>query len=302
MIGPIFYDQRQSVDGLATYSPSAGKPARFNTMVERFHPTVPRPPVYPVAREDLYQVHDKTYVDGVFAGSINNGFENNDRRVPEACLWTIGSLVSAALHAPTQPLAVCSPTSGFHHAGYALGGGFCTFNGLLVAAAMFIETHPDTKVGILDCDVHYGDGTDDILKRKPTLARQVVHHTSGRHFHGRDDPDEFFLWLEEAIADINARNCDLVLYQAGADMHIKDPLGGFLDDAQMRQRDRTVFRKLQGGLVWNLAGGYQPNRGGSLSTDPVLEIHLATMEEANASGEVRLKMHEHRSNQKGRYK
>lgn len=246
-------------------------------------------------------MHDKTYVDGVFAGSINNGFENNDRRVPEACLWTIGSLVSAALYAPTQPLAVCSPTSGFHHAGYALGGGFCTFNGLLMAAAKFIEKNPDAKVGILDCDVHYGDGTVDILKRQPILARQVVHHTSGKHFHGRDDPDEFFLWLEEAIADINARRCDLVLYQAGADMHVKDPLGGFLDDAQMRQRDWTVFRKLQGGLVWNLAGGYQPNRGGSLSTDPVLQIHLATMEEAKASGEVRRKMHEDRRYQKGRY-
>ena len=46
-------------------------------------------------------------------------------------------------------------------------------------------------------------------------------------------------------------------------MHIEDPLGGLLDDAQMSQRDRTVFRKVRGGLVWNLAGGY---RGGATSS------------------------------------
>ena len=72
-----------------------------------------------------------------------------------------------------------------------------------------------------------------------------------------DDPDEFFLWLEEAIADINAQGCDVTLYQAGADMHIDDPLGGLLDDAQMRQRDRTVFRKVRAGWsgTWPAATG-----------------------------------------------
>ena len=115
------------------------------------------------------------------------------RRVPEAALWTIGSLVTAALYAPTTPLAVCSPTSGFHHAGYAHGGGYCTFNGLMVAAATFIQDHPGAKLGILDCDFHYGDGTADILRRKPELAEHVVHHTSGQHFDDGADPDESFL-------------------------------------------------------------------------------------------------------------
>lgn len=37
------------------------------------------------------------------------------------------------------------------------------------------------------------------------------------------------------------REFDLVLYEAGADVHVDDPLGGVLNSEQMRQRDRIVF-------------------------------------------------------------
>jgi Histone deacetylase domain len=134
--------------------------------------------------------HDKACVDGVFAGTINNGFETRDDR--------------------------------FHHAGYADGGGYCTFNGIMVAVAKYIAAHPGAKVGILDCDLHYGDGTDDILKRKPALASQVIHRTSGKYFHDGNDPLELFPWLHHSIEEINAFGCDVVIYQAGADMHVKD--------------------------------------------------------------------------------
>ena len=68
--------------------------------------------------------------------------------------------------------------------------------------------------------------------------------------------------------------CDVLLYQAGADPHVDDPLGGFLDDEQLARRDAIVFaeaRKLGLPVAWNLAGGYQtPLRR-------VLDIHDRTM-------------------------
>lgn len=33
---------------------------------------------------------------------------------------------------------------------------------------------------------------------------------------------------------------DLVIYQAGADMHVDDPLGGIMTTDEMRQRDDLV--------------------------------------------------------------
>jgi acetoin utilization deacetylase AcuC-like enzyme len=71
-----------------------------------------------------------------------------------------------------------------------------------------------------------------------------------------------------------------LLYQAGADPHIADPLGGWLTTAQLRERDRLVFTRCKAlGLpvAWNLAGGYQnPLR-------KVLDIHDNTMLECIAA-------------------
>jgi acetoin utilization deacetylase AcuC-like enzyme len=35
-------------------------------------------------------------------------------------------------------------------------------------------------------------------------------------------------------------DCEVLLYQAGADPHINDPLGGWLTTAQLRERDRIA--------------------------------------------------------------
>ena len=69
-------------------------------------------------------------------------------------------------------------------------------------------------------------------------------------------------------------DCDLLIYQAGADPHINDPLGGFLTTAELAERDQIVFSAAKAGgipLVWNLAGGYQE------PVAHILEIHRNTI-------------------------
>ena len=138
----------------------------------------------------------------------------------------------------------------------------------MVAAMMARRRAP--RIGILDCDYHYGDGTQDIIDR--LALEHVVHLTTGalpRPY----DPEKFLAGLPRALADMKA---DLLLYQAGADAHVDDPLGGWMNTEQMRRRDRIVFRYCrEAGLpvVWNLAGGYQED------LQKVLDLHHATMEE-----------------------
>jgi len=45
--------------------------------------------------------------------------------------------------------------------------------------------------------------------------------------------------LRETVAGFDA--FDLILYQAGADVHVDDPLGGVLTTEQMIERDQIVF-------------------------------------------------------------
>ena len=74
------------------------------------------------------------------------------------------------------------------------------------------------------------------------------------------------------------RDCQVLLYQAGADPHIDDPLGPWLPTAQLAERDRIVFYECRSWgipVAWNLAGGYQTYAGGGIG--PVLDIHDNTM-------------------------
>ncbi len=184
-------------------------------------------------------------------------------------------MLSAARAALDNGLGAIAPCSGFHHAGYDYAGGFCTFNGLMVTANALLAEGAANKVGILDFDEHWGNGTEDIIGRLQ-LKEQVVHYSQGGES-GRAARAETFLAKMSQLLERFA-GCDLVLYQAGADPHIDDPLGGWLTTDQLYRRDRAVFDGLcQLGIpvAWNLAGGYQRDAAGSIR--PVLDIHDNTM-------------------------
>lgn len=90
-------------------------------------------------------------------------------------------------------------------------------------------------------------------------------------------------WVRTSIGELaEVERCDVILAQLGADSHIRDPLGGYLDDEGMRRRDAMVFetcRALEMPLAWNLAGGYQEDAGGSI--EPVLRLHDASARECS---------------------
>lgn len=124
---------------------------------------------------------------------------------------------------------------------------------------------------------HYGNGTDDTIDRLNDAG--IRHHTMGKNFQEKADVGRngttFLAWLDRAIDD--CRDVELVIYQAGADPHVKDPLGGMLTTAAMHKRDLAVFKAFQGRpLVWNLAGGYQRDENGGI--EPVLKLHRNTLE------------------------
>ena len=167
----------------------------------------------------------------------------------------------------------CAPVSGFHHAGYAAATMFCTFNGLMVAAVGLLRARRVRRVLILDCDFHCGNGTEEIIDRLG-LASEVENATFGRWYRTRSKAKLYLQQLERIVERFS--EFDLILYQAGADVHVDDPLGGVLDSEQMRQRDRIVFEAAKRAgvpLAWDLAGGYQ------VPISKVIRLHMATMEE-----------------------
>lgn len=252
-------------------SPSPEKPEKVvNSWRSKFHNIEVLAPV-PATVEQLCLAHDREYVDGVLSCKLRNGFSNRDESVAKSLPFTSGAMLSAAKEALKNGKVAVAPCSGFHHARWNSGFGYCTFNGLMVTALALKNENAVSRVGIIDFDMHEGDGTEDIIDHLG--IDWVTHFSAGYTYQLPKQADEFL----EAIPDITRMmaGCDLVLYQAGADPHVSDPLGGFLSTDQLKIRDRKVFEMLSAlkiPVAWNLAGGYQN------SIDKVLEIHDNTME------------------------
>lgn len=278
---PVFYTPKMVADSRSV-SPSAAKPAKVVESWQKQFPIELHEPM-PVTVEELCRAHDRDFVEGILSCQEDNGFGNRSPEVAASLLYTSGAMLSAARHlarqlqAGTKGTVAAAPCSGFHHAGPRRSEGFCTFNGLMVTALALREEFPGMRVGILDFDMHYGNGTDDIIRVKQDTS-WLRHFTAGSYFVFPHQAPEFFRNMPNFINSFS--DCDLMLYQAGADPHINDPYGGFLTTEELRQRDAQVFnafKALEIPIVWNLAGGYQTERDGSIPK--VLEIHDNTMRE-----------------------
>ncbi len=271
---PVFYSPRMVADS-ASFSPSARKPELvMRDWVKRKLP-IKVLDVTPVTSIELGRVHDRRHVDLILAAKKDNGFGNRLKTVADTLRYTSGSMLTAARYAIEHKTIAAAPCSGFHHAGYDQTAGFCTFNGLMVAATALRHEGLVARVGILDFDMHYGDGTDALIKKHD--AKWIEHYTAGHDYRYANEAKHFFAMLPRVLEVM--RKCDVVLYQAGADPHVDDPLGGWLTTEQLYRRDQMVFDGLRGTPVaWNLAGGYQVEKDGSIPK--VLEIHANTAKAA----------------------
>jgi acetoin utilization deacetylase AcuC-like enzyme len=271
---PVFFRPEMVALDASSTSPSAGKPEqvvadwqshRFPIDVQGFDP---------LDAAALSLAHNPAYVQGVLAGAIDNGFGNRRPQVTASLPFTSGAMLAAARAALDNGDVACAPVSGFHHAGFHGGGGFCTFNGLVITALALKRAGRVARVGILDLDQHWGDGTHDILQH--LRLNWIAHHSPGPDAPRADEAVRYLRRLPSIVRTFH--DCDLLLYQAGADAHIDDPLGGWMTDAQLAERDRIVFEvaaTLGLPVAWNLAGGYQRDANG---IEPVLAIHRRTVQ------------------------
>jgi acetoin utilization deacetylase AcuC-like enzyme len=274
----IFFDARQSVKTNDSFSPSAQKPAQVVESWKKLDIPLEIESFTPLTKEGISLAHDPKYVDAVLSCLQSNGFGNTSEELAKAFPWVCGSMVAAAVHAFSQKKPAFSPTSGAHHAHYASGGNFCTFN-FLVIAAMVVQKLGAKRIGIIDLDCHHGDGTLDIIEK--LKLDFIQHYSFGEQNITRGKSAEN--WLSELPAELfKFEGCDFLIYNAGVDSHIDDQLGGILTTEQLKLRDHYVFSTAQRicpAIAVSLAGGYQRDDKDSIS--PVLRLHDQTLIECD---------------------
>lgn len=256
---------------------------------------------------DLLRVHTAAYVTAVRTGEPRALAESQkfpwSPALYPSVLLTGGGCLAAARAALRDGLAAAL-ASGFHHSHADHGEGFCTFNGLVVAADALRAEGRVERVAVLDMDLHYGNGTASLAVGRPYLFNASIYgndyadnqafrdvsqrqHVDGANHVSFALPNgsgrgEMMVALEAAFEAILAwGRPDLLLYQAGADPFCEDPYSPLaLDHDDLYARDHRVFALArQHGLptAWVLAGGYTPD------TSKVVRVHTNTFAAAFAA-------------------
>lgn len=232
----------------------------------------------PVSTTLLAQSHCPAYIQSLRDGSIDAkamrriGFPWSEQLFQRS-LYSVGGTLQTAQAALKSGLAL-HLSGGYHHAFYAEGSGFCLFNDLVVAAKTLLQQGLD-KILIIDLDVHQGDGSALMLANEPGIITCSLH--CEKNFPYRKQASDWDIALAKDCSDehyldavrqslqtlLNWHQPDLVLYDAGVDIHQQDELGLLgISTAALYQRDLLVLqscseRKIPLGAV--IGGGYQRN-------------------------------------------
>src|SRR3954447_12027508 len=240
--------------------------------------------------ELLAAVHDSDYLDRVRRGELSRreeralGLPWSPELVERGRRSTFGT-VRAARDALARGIGM-NLGGGTHHAAFAQGRGYCLFNDVVVAIAALRADAGLGRVLVVDCDVHQGDGTAELLAGDPRSFTLSLHGGANYPFHratsdldvdlrtGTGD-DEYLAALEDALATaVPTSHPDLVFFLAGADPWEGDRLGRLaLTKDGLCARDALVLdtaARAGAPVCVVLAGGYAPDVGDTV------EINLAT--------------------------
>ena len=280
---PIFYNSDYTV---SDYSfDTTRKSALVAQQIEgRSDVAILDPADFAAATEQLIRrVHDPNYVEAVSTGqplrlAEAQGFEWDPKIFTMALAHNSGLVAAADLVLNSDEQVAGSLSSGLHHARRERGSGFCTFNGLAVAAK-HAESLGAERILVLDFDAHGGGGTRSLLDPKHV---QIDVSTSAFDSWDPVNPYDRQIFAEQgtymkAVTDAlqSARvagSFDFVIYNAGM-----DPANSRVSQKALATRESKVadwIRNRGFNAIFALAGGYTSN----LSMTELVDLHVLTVD------------------------
>jgi acetoin utilization deacetylase AcuC-like enzyme len=246
-----------------------------------------------VTETQLCTVHDPAYVAAVKTGepcylAETQGFTWDPGLWQAVCSSTGGVL--AAAQAALHEGVAGSLSSGLHHARRSAGAGYCTFNGLALAA-LEATSQGSNNVLIMDFDAHCGGGTHSLISTHSRIRQADIsvspfdryQPTGDNRLELVVDASQYLSAIEQMLAEVERQgNYQLCLYNAGMDPHENCPVGGLpgITTAMLAERERMVFEWCHTRgcpVAFVLAGGYI---GSALSRDDLVALHRLTIKSA----------------------
>ncbi len=196
---------------------------------------------------------------------------------------SVGGTLCAARRALARGIGM-NLGGGTHHAGRDFARGYCLFNDVVVTLARLRAEGLARRALVVDCDVHQGDGTAQLLGPDPEAFTLSLH--GARNYPFERIPSDLDVDLPSGTGDaaylaalsdaLDATPAaDVAFYLAGADPWEGDRLGRLsLTKAGLQARDELVLDRLLAtgaAVVVVLAGGYAPD------VADTVDINLATV-------------------------
>ena len=235
----------------------------------------------------LSKTHSSNYIDQVQNSFPRKGlfFLDGDTVVSpgskDATKDAVGSIITAIDGVENKEFknAFCCVRPPGHHAEKEKAMGFCIYNNVAVGANYLIEKYKYKKIAIIDFDVHHGNGTQDIFYNNKNVLYISTHQypyypgsgsekENGKFNNILNIPlsagttaEQYLNAYEHALNKIQEFKPEFILFSAGFDAHMDDPL------AQLRLSSEDFYiitkRTLEiskpfcnGNVVSILEGGY----------------------------------------------
>jgi len=215
-------------------SDPAAAAGRLEAVMNVVGPRVEVVDAVPASETDIAAVHTRTQVDHVKRQGL----------YPISALAAGGAIQAATLGLEAPAFGLVRPPG--HHASSGSSWGFCYFNNMAVALEHLKRTGKIQSAYVLDIDLHFGDGTVDILGGKEYVT---IHNCMS----GNRDA-----YIQEVADEMSQCRVDMIGISAGFDNHEED-WGRTLKTDDYREIGRLVSATAQqsgGGCFAILEGGY----------------------------------------------
>ena len=249
-------------------------------------------PPHLVTEAQVLRAHSPAYVETLRTGKPRETATasqlNWDAGVLTMALHVCGGMMDAGKAALRDGVAG-TLASGFHHAKRDRGAGFCTLNGLAIAAHALAEA-TGGHVLILDLDAHCGGGTHSLIQSHPRLWQLDVSvmpyddYQSGARCIKEtvNEARQYLKTVWRCLQQVEAEwpEFGLCLYNAGMDVHQYCKVGGLpgIDELLITLREEMVFqwcRERGIPVAYAMAGGYT---GGKMKRQRLVDLHRLTIE------------------------
>ncbi len=174
--------------------------------------------------------------------------------------------------------AFCAIRPPGHHAETSTAMGFCFFGNVVIGARHALEAHGLERVGIVDFDVHHGNGTQDLVWNEPRIFFASTQQMPLYPGTGAADETGAFGqivnvplpagasgqvfragMLSRVLPALEAFEPEMIFISAGFDAHARDPLANLnlteVDFAWVTSRLCDVTDRLCQGRVVSRIGG-----------------------------------------------